>query len=204
MIRGHADLVWPIWSLDPQNPSQKSENHESQKSQKSKNRSKIHKKHPILANEYSKCSGGYFWSFPAYRTLKTVIANFLRPKYDFWAIFDAKTSLFKSTTWCPSDQKSWKSQNRVYTVFRAQKSSGIDSDTLENYRGTRKWCFEHFLAAAGAILMAKSAIFAYFWGFLMILHGLNFWAAWVLAARVHKNRKKSKSPKMGLKAPKLS
>merc|ERR1712083_698826 len=38
----------------------------------------------------------------------------------------------------------------------------------------------------------------------MILEGLNYLAASTGAAGVHKNPKKSKSPKMGLNAPKLS
>ena len=167
--------LWPcLADLKFRPPKSTSKKWKSQKSQKSKNRSKIHKKHPILAYEDSKCAGGHFWPFPAYRTLKTVFANFLQPKYVFWAIFEPKTSIFKSTKWCQSVQKSRKSQNRVYTVFRAQKSPGIDCETQKNDRGTRKWCFEHFLTAVRGIMMQKTAIFAYFWRFLKILQGLNY------------------------------
>ena len=161
--------LWPCWAdLKFRPPKSTSKKWKSKNSQKSKNRSKIHKKHPILAYEYSKCSGGYFWPFPTYRTLKTVFANFLQPKYVFSAIFDPKTSIFKSTKRCQSVKKSRKSQNGVYTVFRAQKSPGIDCETQKNDQGTRKWCFQHFLTAAPAILVKKrlfSHIFAYFWCF---------------------------------------
>ena len=99
-------------------------------------------------------------------TLKFDFANFLQPKYDFFAFFELKTSIFKSTKRCQSVQKSRKSQNRVYTVYRAQKSPGIDCETQKNDRGTRKWCFEHFLTAVRGIVMQKTAIFPYFERFL--------------------------------------
>ena len=69
---------------------------------------------------------------------------------------------FKSAKQGQSVQKSRKAQNRVYTVFRAQKSPGIDCDTQKNDQGTRKWFFEHFLTAVRGIMMQKTAIFAYF------------------------------------------
>merc|ERR1711994_251140 len=65
-------------------------------------------------------------------------------------------------------------------------------------------CFDNFLTAFHSILMPKTRILTYFSCFLTILEGLNYLAASTGAARVHKNPKKSKSPKMGLNTPKLS
>ena len=120
----------------------------------------------------------------------------------FWMSFGGRN--FKSAKQGQSVQKSRKSQNRVYTLLCVPKSPWIRCEPQKNVLRMDYGCFDHFLTAVRGILMPKTRILTYFSCFLTILEGLNYWAAWSGAAGVHKNPKKSKSPKMGLNTPKLS
>jgi hypothetical protein len=114
-ILGHSDRKTRFWNFDPQNRPLKIAKPPS--GQKSKNRFFSANFRSIVAYEYSKVAHGHFWQLPAWIRLKTGFANFLQPKYVFSTIFEPKTSIFKSTKWCQSVQKSWFSPNRVYTHF---------------------------------------------------------------------------------------
>ena len=114
-IFGHSDLKTRFWNFDPQNRPLKIAKPPS--GQKSKNRFFSANFRPIVAYEYSKVAHEHFWQLPAWIRLKTGFANFLQPKYVFSAIFEPKTSIFKSTKWFQSVQKSRFFQNRVYTHF---------------------------------------------------------------------------------------
>ena len=157
---------------------------------------------------YSKCSGASYLSFLILfgffgfhmLVLEPHHCNFLPfLQIQMWFL-----AIFKSTKWCQSVQKSWKSQNRVYTLRMVPKSPWIRYKPQKNVLRMDYGCFDHFLTAFHSILMPKTRILTYFSCFLTILEGLNYWAAWSGAAGVHKNPKKSKSPKMGLNTPKLS
>ena len=113
-------------------------------------------------------------------------------------------AIFKSTKQGQSVQKSRKSQNRVYTLLCVPKSPWIRCEPQKNVLRMYYGCFDHFLTAVQSILMPKTRILTYFSCFLRILEGLNYWAAWAGAARVHKNPKKSKSPKISLNIPQFS
>ena len=114
-IFGHYNMYWSIWNFDPQNRPLKTSKPPSR--QKSKNPFFSANTSSIETYGVSKVAHGYFWPFPAYRTLKMVFAIFVELKYGFFTFFDEKTSFFKSTKTCWYVQKSRKSQNRVYTHF---------------------------------------------------------------------------------------
>ena len=197
--------LWPcLADLKFRPPKSTSKNRKWQKSKKSKKPFFSASISPILAYGVSKVAHGYFWLFPAYTTLKYVFTIFLERKYGFFAFFDEKIEIFKSTKWCQSVKKWGKSQNWVYTVFRAQKSPGIDCETQKNDQNTVKKGFEHFFAAVGGVLMQKTTIYTYFWRFLTFWQGLKFRDGFQGATWLHNNKKKSKMPKMSLNTPKLS
>ena len=119
------------------------------------------------------------------------------PNLDFWARFwGLKFQIDQILSVCP--EKSWNffffclklELGHRKQLFRAQK----------NVLGTANGWFWHFLTPVRGILTQKTAILTYFRCFLMILQDLNYWAACRGCARVHKTRKKSKSPKMSLMA----
>ena len=100
-------------------------------------------------------------------------------------------------------KKSTFSQNRFYTFLLYSGHPWTRCDPQKNGLGTTKWCFDHFLTPVRGILTQKTAILTYFRCFLMILQDLNYWAACRGRVGVHKNRKKSKSPKISLNTPKV-
>merc|ERR1712141_200880 len=102
---------------------------------------------------------------------------------------------------CPKIMKISKSS--LYTL-NGPKVALDPMRTSKNVFRMDYGCLDHFLTAVRGILMPKTRILTNFSCFLTILEGLNYWAARPGAAGVHKNPKKSKSPKIGLNTPKLS